>query len=651
MPESSKAHPHLREVLVRYHQWREDDYISTYWATSCHIPIASCCYGDGDETICFLVSIVIIYVVVIIICCCYDTMLSSVLGRHSKRSHLSPGERDARITLGLDSSMLRAAMQAGGSLTPTSAHSAHTGKRRRRRSHRPHPKPTWYQDPHYHYFENGRYHRDNYRSDGNYSSEYDLNSASEAEYAHHQQYPGGGAGGSRTLPSHLRHSTHKGNDRRRYYEDSCYRGNEDKRGHSLDSYYSNRDNGRLSSPSSRGRPPDSSPHHALNSPAHYRQDSRNSTREYPSSSTCHYSSTENHHAHPDYSNHAHPDYKRHYSYGDGHRHAHGRSRYHSDHDHQSSDRSRYSPDWDHCSPERSHSSSHYRHHSPPRRHLSEGHHHSAREDSRQQHWTDTSHPPPTFTPPVPPHANLATPTGDGYDTYDYPINYQPQALLKVQECERDSNAQYARPRPRHLLASPQEERMTSPYDHPRSSGKATPTSPYKAVPSSSVTEGLLESEAEVADDTVGPLENNSDPQPCRRIIPQQSDTSLGFTPQYTAAPLLQEAGSHLQPHPPPVSMVPSTQQPVTSAPVSLQVPPPSLSIQVANDSHLESGHSLHSSPVMSRTHPPSPLVFNSASMCEDSPWGSDGLGADWGLTVYLLLIITCLHIILVNVSF
>ncbi len=193
-------------------------------------------------------------------------------------------------------------------------------------------------------------------------------------------------------------------------------------------------------------------------------------------------------------------------------------------------------------------------------------------------------------------------------------------MLKVKESERD-NAQYAKPRPRYLLASPQEERITSPYDHPRSSGKATPTSPNKPVPLSNVVtsiEGLLGTESEVGGDTVGPLESHSDPQSGRQMVPQQSNTSLGFTPQYTATPLLEERESHLKPHPPPVSMASPAHQPLTSTPVSLQVPP-SLNIQMANDSNLDSAHSPHSSPLMSRTHPPSPLVFNSTSMCEDSP--------------------------------
>jgi len=391
-----------------------------------------------------------------------------------------------------------------------------------------------------------------------------------------------GKGGTRTLPPHLRHSTQHDNSNhyRRHYE---YHGNGDKRGQSMDSYYSSREGvvyqgGRPSSSSSRF--PESSPQHSLSSPVQYRQRSRVSN-DYPTPGR--YSSPEsNHHSHHrSYDNHGHTP--------------NGRGRYYSEQDYRSSDRSRgspersyqspssnhYSEEREYSSPERRPSSRHLQP-SPPYRHLSEGGYNSrSHASSLRQNPSPTVNPPPEFAPPVPPHGNLATPTGGSYDTYDYPTNYQSHAVRQLQDYETNKSSAYARPRPRHLqTTSPQEERIKSPYDYPRIKTAGLPTLPTSLA--------------------VGMPSDSSLPMPVTPSSVMNTDDSVS-------------GPSEVSPALPPV---PAGAQPASSTPITANLQ--NLNVPVSTPSH---SRSPQSSPLLSsiRPHPPSPLVFHSASISEESP--------------------------------
>ena len=572
--------------------------------------------------------------------------------------------------------------------TPSSTRSAGTnsgkrrsGRRRRSHTHRHPPRMMWYQDPHYHYFNDGRRApcHDGCHSDRHYSSDHNLNSASDAEYNRN------------TLPPHIHQSGHRQgyeDHHRLYYrgEEGHYRGN----GHpSHSNYYSSREGdsqgGRLSSTSTRSRPLDSSPQHS--SPVRHRGQSHTSSHDYPLSSTCRFSSPEHRHHSPEESHCLAPvDYRphhsctehlhhTHHSCTEHPHHTHGASyRYYSDRDYHYSDQDRRSSDRSRCSPERSyHSPNGTRHssdwdqgslersHSSSCRHQDSPHHHYDRQPSSvsydvhrhasfRQDMSPIINPPPEFAPPVPPHANLATPirAGDN-DTYDYPTCYQPGAVRKLKGSENDVTSPYARPRPHHLrTSSPQEGRITSPYDYPRiknaglstpptSSGHVTPTSPTKQAAVSNVAftnpvYDMHQLQHEMGAYTAGNDERDNvtsqaidsspaleNPAPHSSMMPNQSSSSLGFTPQTMVNPQLRNESGLI---PQPRSNTTAVSQPATSTPLqsSLQVPP-NLTIRVTPSQDGLSPHvSPHTSPLLSSwRHPPSPLVFNSASMSDGSP--------------------------------
>ena len=441
-----------------------------------------------------------------------------------------------------------------------------------------------------------------------------------------QQHMGPGRnGGARTLPPHLKHSTyHDDNHRyRRHYE---YHGSGDKKGRSMDSYYSSREGvvyQGVRPSSSSSRPPEISPQHSLSSPVHYRHQSH-ASHDYPHHPGRYSSSESNHHSH-------------HRSSDSYHHTHHGRGRYYSEQDYRSSDRSRGSPERSYqspsghyseerecSSPERSSSR-----HLPPCRHLSEGGHRSTSYHSRshasslRQNPSPIVNPPPEFAPPVPPHRNLATPTRDSYDTYDYPMNYQSQAVRQLQDYETNKTSAYARPRPSHLQStSPQEERITSPYDYPRikSAGLTTPpTSSAVATPSDSSVQGPVSgsstesSDAKTYNLTSEALEsavsNSSDLSPLADVPIASSEPAAQAHPQVRGQPEVCSA--------PPI---PASAQPVSSTSVTTN--PQNLSLPASTPNH---SRSPQSSPLLSsiRPHPPSPLVFHSASVSEESPRTSE----------------------------
>ena len=121
---------------------------------------------------------------------------------------MHPGERDGRIAVGLDNSMLRAVNQLERN-SPTSVHSSQSHSRRRSGRRRRHHMRAqrYHNDGEGHYRYNGYHYSDSHlRSDGHYSS--DHYSTSDAEYPSrseprtptHQMAPPGVGYESRTLP-------------------------------------------------------------------------------------------------------------------------------------------------------------------------------------------------------------------------------------------------------------------------------------------------------------------------------------------------------------------------------------------------------------------------------------------------------------------
>ena len=111
---------------------------------------------------------------------------------------IHPGERDNRLAVGLDNSILRAGTQLDSSSchTPTSMRSAHSqsSQRRRHSRRRRHQmrSPRYYNDGRYDNYYRGdrRYYDDGYyRSDGQYSSDHDHYSTSDAEYPNDPRSP------------------------------------------------------------------------------------------------------------------------------------------------------------------------------------------------------------------------------------------------------------------------------------------------------------------------------------------------------------------------------------------------------------------------------------------------------------------------------
>lgn len=256
------------------------------------------------------------------------------------------------------------------------------------------------------------------------------------------------------------------------------------------------------------------------------------------------------------------------------------------------------------------------------------------------------HPPPNFTPPIPLHVIQATPNGNGFDTYDYPTRFQPQAVQKIkEEAEMELNSPYARPRvlnsPTSAHVTPQGGRVASPYDYPRiknvgeASSPRLQTTPHQNGFSNpqyvSHTIHLTSTPHQGAGNTKAALPGsqpeNTTPQSSAAPYPEAS------TPQssITSTPKFEQPAPHLamqtsEPVSSPPKLMPSTSQPgatlhqpaATTPQPGLSIPGkfPNLSVQIIAPHEIVSPQG---SPLLScRRHPLSPLILNSNSVSEEN---------------------------------
>lgn len=496
-----------------------------------------------------------------------------------------PGERDERIAVGLDNSMIRAVTQLddGSCHTPTNCHTptsirssqSQSGHKRRsgrrRRHHMRSPRYYDHRDARYHYNSyhhgDGRYHNDSghYRSDGQYSSDHDHYSTSDAEYPSHNgpsppHHPSMEEYESQTLPHphHVRFANH-----RHHYEPQAR------------DYYAG----------------DGEYRHIPNSP----------TRK-------------------EFSHQKWYQYER-----DPHLH---------NHTHHSTPRE----------VEGQHYSDHYydhrhRHHSPSVPHRTDSQ--RFREGSPHRQTPPPSpRDPPNFQPPVPPHAHSCE-----FDDYDYPSHYQPHQLQKLkEEAQQERNSPYARPRPLNGSSSKEQvSRVTSPYDYPkiRSAGSGAshtpPTTPLvNSNPSSSFSSPQI-SHSEPQPHPQARLSDQDPPDLQASLSPQQqhSTHANSTSEEHNVTPQLTHQSSTLAPQSTPSNIVTSqagelTPQPSSSTPqpTSMGLRHANLTIQISPLSEFTRASSPPGSPSPSRRrYPPSPLALHSSSVSEDSPHTSGEVGS------------------------